>query len=77
VNWGWHRDNPGYSAGYTDGREVAREDRMRGKPFNENPRGKYDHRDHGYIREYGDKNDYRARYTEGYRAGYEASFGYR
>ena len=33
--------------------------------------GKYDDRDHGYRREYGDKNSYRATYSEGYRAGYE------
>jgi hypothetical protein len=77
TNWGWGRNNTGYSVGYQDGRDIAREDRERGKPFNSNPRGKYDHRDHGYTREYGDKSAYRAQYSDGYRAGYEANFGYR
>jgi hypothetical protein len=77
ANWGWSRDNPGYSVGYQDGREVGREDRQKGKRFNPSPRGKYDDRDHGYMREYGNKNEYKAQYSEGYRAGYEASFGYR
>jgi hypothetical protein len=66
--------NIGYRAGYQDGISQAREDTYKNKRFNSNPRGKYDDRDHGYRREYGDKNSYKAQYSDGYRAGYEASF---
>jgi hypothetical protein len=66
--------NMGYSIGYQDGINQAREDTFKNKPFNANPRGRYDDRDHGYRREYGDKSDYKARYSDGYRAGYESAF---
>ena len=63
----------GYRIGYQDGMSQAREDAYRNKPFNPNPRGKYDDRDHGYRREFGNKSSYKAQYSDGYRAGYEAS----
>lgn len=66
--------NMGYRTGYQDGLSQAREDTYKNKRFNPNPRGKYDDRDHGYRREYGDKNSYKAEYSDGYRAGYEAGF---
>ena len=65
----------GYRTGYQDGMSQAREDMYKNKPFNASPRGKYDDRDHGYRREYGDKSRYRAQYSNGYRTGYEATFG--
>jgi hypothetical protein len=64
----------GYRAGYQDGISQAREDVYKNKPFNPSPRGKYDDRDHGYRREYGDKSSYKAQYTDGYRAGYNSAF---
>jgi hypothetical protein len=67
----------GYDVGYQDGVSVAREDLYKNKAFDPNPRGRYDDRDHGYRREYGDKNAYKAEYTDGYRAGYQATFGRR
>jgi len=63
-----------YDTGYQDGVTMAREDLYKNKPFNPTPRARFDDRDHGYRREYGDKNDYRAEYTDGYRAGYQATF---
>ncbi len=66
--------NIAYRIGYQDGANQAREDTYKSKPFNANPRGKYDDRDHGYRREYGDKSSYRAEYTNGYRVGYESAF---
>jgi hypothetical protein len=66
--------NMGYSTGYLDGMSQARDDMYKNKPFNANPRGKYDDRDHGYRREYGDKNSYKAQYSDGYRAGYASAF---
>jgi hypothetical protein len=72
---GWRerdRDSIAYRTGYEDGEAVAREDAVRWKPFNSNPRGRYDDRDHGYRREYGSKGQYKMEYTNGYRAGYES-----
>ena len=64
----------GYQIGYQDGTTVAREDLAKNKRFDPNPRGPYDDRDHGYRREYGDKNYYKQQYSDGYRAGYQAVF---
>jgi hypothetical protein len=60
--------------GWRDGSEVAREDMWRGKPFNPNPRGRYDDADHGYRHEFGSKREYRERYSEAYSEGYERTF---
>jgi hypothetical protein len=60
--------------GFRDGAAVAREDMWRGKPFNPNPRGRYDDADHGYRREFGDKHEYRERYSAAYRAAYQSTF---
>ena len=54
---------------------MAREDIAKGKPYNPNTRGKYNDRDGGYQSAYGDKNAYKVQYANGYRAGYEATFG--
>jgi hypothetical protein len=63
--------------GYRDGAQVAREDARAGKRFNPKPRGRFDDRDHGYRREFGDKRQYRDEYSEAYRAGYQREFGER
>jgi hypothetical protein len=60
--------------GFRDGAAVAREDSYRGKPFNPNPRGRFDDADHGYRREFGNKHEYREHYSEAYRAGYQRSY---
>jgi hypothetical protein len=64
-----------HQTGFQDGAQVAREDSWRGKPFNPYPRGKYNRADHGYRREFGDRNAYRDRYADGYRDGYQSAFG--
>jgi len=66
--------NEAYRYGYDDGSVAARSDIDKRKSHNSNPRGRYEDRDHGYRREYGNKNEYKAEYTNGYRAGYDASF---
>jgi hypothetical protein len=66
--------------GYRDGSSVAREDMWKNKPFNPNPRGRYDGADNGYRREFGDKREYREQYSAAYRDGYNKAFrrnGYR
>jgi len=66
--------SPAYNIGHQDGATVARQDMQSRKPFNANPRGPYDDKDHGYRSQYGDKNEYRAEYTNGYRSGYQSTF---
>jgi hypothetical protein len=74
---GWSDGNDvAYHFGYQDGSMVARSDIEKEKSYNSKPRGRYDDRDHGYRREYGSKNQYKADYTNGYRAGYDASYRY-
>src|SRR5262249_13879621 len=64
-----------YEIGFRDGTSVAREDMREGKPYNPNPRGRYDDEDHGYSSLHGDKSAYKAQYAGGYRAGYESTRG--
>ena len=60
--------------GFQDGAQVAREDMWGRKSFNPNPRGRYDHADRGYRREYGDKREYQEQYSAAYRNGYQSTF---
>jgi hypothetical protein len=60
--------------GYRDGAQVAREDNWHGKPFNPNPRGRYDDADHGYRRAFGDKHEYRECYSRAYREAYMSNY---
>lgn len=66
-----------YNFGREDGAETAREDVYHRKPYNPVPRGKYSHMDHGYQHAFGDKEYYRSKYDEGYRAGYDSVFNNR
>lgn len=72
--WPSARRSPAYSIGRQDGEEMAIGDIRQRKPYNPNPRAKYDDADHGYRPEYGDKNAYRAEYKRGYYDGYTADF---
>jgi hypothetical protein len=70
----WHGMHEAREFGFRDGAAVAREDSYRGKPFNPNPRGRYDDADHGYRHEFGSKHEYREHYIEAYREGYQRSY---
>jgi hypothetical protein len=67
-NWGSEANR----IGYEDGVAVARADIEHNKRYNSKPRGRFDDRDHGYRREFGSKDRYKAEYTAGYRSGYDA-----
>jgi hypothetical protein len=71
------RNRAAYDNGYQDGATMAREDIYKNKRFNPEPRARFGGRDDGYSRAYGDKNIYKAEYTDGYRAGYESAFNRR
>lgn len=64
-NYGGTYSNQGYDIGYQDGASVAREDIREDKPYNPNPRGRYEDR----------AEQYRGQYAGGYRAGYESTRG--
>jgi hypothetical protein len=66
-----------YRFGYQDGADMARGDREHGKPYNPNPRSMYEDRDHGYRREFGNKDAYRAEYSDAYRRGYDEAMNRR
>jgi len=70
-------DRAAYNIGYQDGVTMAREDIYKNKRYNPEPRARFGGRDDGYSHAYGDKNVYQAEYSDGYRAGYEATFGRR
>lgn len=79
VQWGGgpiYRNQGGsaYRYGYQDGIEVGRSDYERHKDFNPRPRGN-NHADRGYRPEFGDIHSYKDQYSDGYRAGYESSYG--
>jgi hypothetical protein len=74
---GGYGGNIAYRVGYEDGSSMAREDIYKRKSYNPNPRGRFGHEDRGYHREYGNKNEYKADYANGYRTGYEAVMGHR
>ena len=60
--------------GFRDGMSVARQDLWSSKPFNPNPRGRFDDADHGYRREFGSKHEYRERYIQAYREAYQRTY---
>ena len=60
--------------GLRHGSAIAREDMWRGKPFNPNPRGRFDDADHGYRSQFGNKHEYREHYTDAYREGYQRNY---
>lgn len=60
--------------GFRDGTSVARQDLWSRKPFNPNPRGRYDDADHGYRREFGSRHEYREHYIEAYREAYQRTY---
>jgi hypothetical protein len=66
--------NQAYNFGYQDGSNMARRDMSENKRFNPNPRNEYGNRTHGYNGSFGNKDYYRAEYSNGYSAGYEANY---
>ncbi len=72
-----YEGNVAYQFGYEDGVAVARADIQNGKRYNSKPRGRFDDCDHGYRRQYGSKDQYKAEYANAYREGYDSGMGYR
>jgi hypothetical protein len=60
--------------GFRDGESVARQDLWSRKPFDPNPRGRFDDADNGYRPEFGSKPEYREQYIAAYRQAYRRSY---
>ncbi|MFY9558837.1 MAG: hypothetical protein WAQ52_01265 [Terriglobales bacterium] len=56
---------------------AAREDIEHHKRYNSKPRGRFGGRDHGYRREFGSKDRYKAEYTAGSYSGYDSVMRHR
>jgi hypothetical protein len=74
---GYGYSDVAYDISFRDGLEAGQNDRGKGKDFRPEKHDRYEDADHGYRKSYGDKNDYKRRYRQGFSAGYEDAFGRR
>jgi len=77
---GYGRGRYGYTGGaqdfgYRDGTMMGERDRRNGKDFRPEKNESYEHADHGYRREFGNKNYYKAEYRRAFVQGYQESYG--
>ena len=70
-------DNPAYDIGYRDGQAVGQKDRQHGKAFRPDKNDQYEDADHGYNKQYGDKNQYKSMYRDAFQRGYQDGYGRR
>jgi len=75
TRYGDPRGNVAFNFGFQDGTAAGQLDFYRGKQFNPNPRGS-NHADRGYNRADGDIHLYREQYSQGYREGYQRTYGH-
>jgi len=67
-------DRLAYDNGYREGLARGREDARSGRARSYERDGEYRDADRGYRREYGDRNDYRRTFRQGFQAGYIEAF---
>lgn len=60
--------------GYRDGVAAGRNDLRAGKDYRPDKHESYEHADHGYRKEYGDKGQYKEEYRKAYTRGYQDAF---
>jgi hypothetical protein len=70
-------NNPAYDIGYRDGQAVGQKDRQHGKAFRPDKNDQYEDADHGYNKQYGDKNQYKSMYRDAFQRGYQDGYGRR
>lgn len=66
--------NQPYKIGYQDGYSQGLGDKNNGHSFRPTQHGYYSDGDHGYSSVWGDKNQYKATYRQGYLAGYQRGY---
>ena len=62
------------SVGYQDGLLAGKRDSSKGKKFRPEKNDQYEDADHGYRKEYGNKNLYKQEYRQSFVQGYQAGF---
>ena len=75
--YGRQGNNPAYDIGYRDGQAVGQKDRQHGKAFRPDKNDQYEDADHGYNKQYGDKNQYKSMYRDAFQRGYQDGYGRR
>jgi hypothetical protein len=78
--YGNGRNRYGYTGGaqdfgYRDGRIIGEKDRRNGKEFRPEKNENYEDANHGYRREFGNKNFYKEQYRQAFVQGYEEAYG--
>ncbi len=71
----WSSQDAAYDIGYSDGVAWARDDMKKHKSFNPQRTRGYRMADHGYHDGYGNKDDYKRVYRDGFVRGYSDYFG--
>ena len=67
-------NTPGYDVGYRDGVAMGQKDSQKGKSFRPQKNDRYEDADNGYNKSYGDKNQYKSAYREGFQRGYSDAY---
>ena len=60
--------------GYRDGLSAGQNDLRNRKQYRPEKHDAYEDADHGYRKDYGDKNRYKEQYRKGFMRGYEDAF---
>jgi hypothetical protein len=72
AKWGY--SDVALDTGYRDGLQAGRQDLAQRKDFHPDKHDAYEDADHGYQKNYGDKNRYKEQYRKGFVRGYEDAF---
>jgi hypothetical protein len=75
VNRYWGYRDVASDIGYRDGLEQGAKDRRNRKDFRPEKNDRYEDADHGYHKEYGPKDAFKAEYRQAFVRGYEDGYG--
>jgi hypothetical protein len=67
-------NSPAYEIGYRDGVAIGQKDSQKGKSYRPQKNDRYEDADNGYNRSYGDKNEYKSLYRQGFQRGYSDGY---
>ncbi len=73
-NRGYGRQSVAADFGYRDGVEQGQKDRSKGKEFRPRKNDRFEDADHGYHKEFGNKNFYKEQYRRAFVRGYEDGY---
>jgi hypothetical protein len=70
----WGYSDVAFDTGYRDGLQAGQNDLRQRKDYRPNKHDAYEDADHGYRRNYGDKNQFKEQYRKGFVRGYQDAF---